>query len=292
MKKVVLTKGLPASGKTTYAKELLAKELGRWKRINKDDLRAMLDNGYWSKQNEKFILEARDFLLTVALGEGYNVIIDDTNLAPKHEAHISQLIEQFNATETKEKAVLEIKDFTDVSLEECIKRDQKRANYVGEKVIKQMYKQFLMPKPPVIEYKKGHPDAVICDVDGTLALFGNANPYDRDFMQDKCNMPIYEILNRYSDESRTVILVSGRSDKYREVTEKWLKLHGIFYGYLFMRKEGDMRRDVIIKQEIYEREIKERYNVIVVLDDRLQVCEMWYQLGLPLLKFGDPNSDF
>jgi len=53
--KVLILKGLPASGKSTYAKELVAK--GNWKRINKDDLRAMLDCSKWSKANEKFVLQ-------------------------------------------------------------------------------------------------------------------------------------------------------------------------------------------------------------------------------------------
>ena len=81
--------------------------------------------------------------------------------------------------------------------------------------------------------------------------------------------------------------------KYRVPTEQWLKEKvQLSYHSLFMRQTGDFRKDAIIKQEIYEREIKDKYNVLFVLDDRLQVCRMWYSLGLPLLKFGDPDADF
>ena len=49
--KLIMTKGLPASGKSTWAKQYLDDNPGT-KRVNKDDLRAMLDNGKWSKRNE------------------------------------------------------------------------------------------------------------------------------------------------------------------------------------------------------------------------------------------------
>ena len=67
MLKVIITIGLPASGKTTWAKELMEKEPGEWKRINKDDLRAMLDNGRWSHINERFVIELRDHIILQAL---------------------------------------------------------------------------------------------------------------------------------------------------------------------------------------------------------------------------------
>ena len=73
MKTLYMTKGLPASGKTTTAKALVATQLGT-KRVNKDDLRAMIDGGKWSEANEKFIIEARNGLLYSALGGGFHAI--------------------------------------------------------------------------------------------------------------------------------------------------------------------------------------------------------------------------
>lgn len=276
MNKIILTKGLPASGKTTFARELLKKEPGKWKRINKDDLRAMLDNGVWSKANEKFIIQARDWLVVNALENKFNVIVDDTNLASKHEASMREYAKLCGAE-------VEIADFTDVPLEECIKRDQKRANYVGEKVIRQMYNQFLKPKPETPICNATDPQAIICDIDGTLALFGDANPYDRDFMQDKINMPVRGIVTLYN-KYHQVILLSGRMDKYREVTEAWLKANKVPYDHLFMRKSEDVRKDSIIKKELYEENINGKYNVRFVLDDRNQVVDMWRSLGLTCLQ--------
>ncbi len=88
MKKVIILKGLPASGKSTWAKQRLAAEPGAYKRINKDELRAMLDDSHWSKGNERFVLRLRDHLIVAALEDGKHVIVDDTNLHPKHEQQI------------------------------------------------------------------------------------------------------------------------------------------------------------------------------------------------------------
>lgn len=283
MKKIILTRGLPASGKSTFAKELMAKEPSRWKRVNKDELRAMLDDGKWSSHNEKFILKVRDMLIVQALDEGFNVIVDDCNLAEKHLVRISDLV--------KGKAKVEIKDFTDVSVDECIKRDQKRANYVGEKVIRQMYRQFLQPKSKEIVYDKNLPDAILCDLDGTLALFGNKNPYDRDFENDKLNEAVANVIFSLQEDIYP-IFVSGRDSKYRNITLDWIaeKLNWDKKDLdrrLFMRPESDNRKDVIIKQEIYEQHIKNKYNVLYILDDRMQVVQYWRSLGLTVFQVAD-----
>ena len=83
--KVIILKGLPASGKSTWALEQTAKH-GNYKRINKDDLRAMIDGGKWSKAREQHVLDTRDWFINLCLSRKLNVIVDDTNFAPKHEA--------------------------------------------------------------------------------------------------------------------------------------------------------------------------------------------------------------
>ncbi len=92
MKQVIILRGLPASSKSTYAKSLIDSQPNKYKRINKDLLREMLDNSHWSKDNEKFILNMRDILIIQALENGKHVIIDDTNLASTHITRITQLV--------------------------------------------------------------------------------------------------------------------------------------------------------------------------------------------------------
>lgn len=73
-------------------------------------------------------------------------------------------------------------------------------------------------------------------------------------------------------------------EKSREQTQKWLIDRGIHWNALFMRKDGDMRNDAIIKKEIYEENIKGRYEVLFVLDDRNRVVDFWRSIGLICLQ--------
>ena len=289
MKKIILTKGLPGSGKTVWSKEYQAKNPNTV-RVNKDELRAMLHDSIWSHGREDFILKVRNFIVEETLKNGHDVIVDDTNLHSKHKNEMWKIAAANNAN-------VEEKSFLDVPIEECIKRDLKRINSVGEKVIKKMYSQFLSLK---IEYKPDPnlPQAVIVDLDGTLALFGDKNPYDRDFENDEVNIPVLKIIKYFEDMHR-IIFVSGRKSKYRSQTVKWLRkqlgwLTKDIEAVLFMpRADGDNRKDIVIKQEIFNQHIKDNYNVLFVLDDRPIVVKMWREeLGLFVFDCNQLGIDF
>lgn len=276
MIKVILTKGLPGSGKSTWAKGLVDNDPNTYKRINKDDLRAMFDNTRFSRSMEKFILKVRNQLILMAINEGKHVIIDDTNLAPKHEAVIRELVQG--------KAEVIIQDFTHVPLETCIERDLKRQKSVGETVIRQLWEQYLH-KPQPLTVNPALPHAIICDLDGTLALLNGRNPFDASRCdEDLLNEPVASIL-----KGRKVILVSGRDDKYKEPTLRFLEKHHIEYEVLLMRKNKDQRKDSIIKKEIFDNHIRPNYNIDFVLDDRNQVVAMWREIGLTCLQVAYGN---
>lgn len=136
-------------------------------------------------------------------------------------------------------------------------------------------------------------NAIICDLDGTLALLGERSPYDASrALEDSLNFPVSNILEVYTHQnlySVDVILISGREDKHRSQTEEWLKKHQIVYKQLFLRPTGDRRPDTVVKKEIYEREIKDKYDVLFVLEDRDKVVRMWRDEGLACLQvaYGD-----
>ena len=272
---VYFTIGLPASGKSTWAKKKVDKSPNSIKRVNKDELRAILDNSYFSKGNEKFVLNMQDIIIKSALEEGKHVIVDNTHLESGHEARIRELI--------KGLASIEIVDFRHVSLETCIDRDLKRLNSVGEKVIRDMYNQFIAPpratKPL---HNPDLPDLIICDLDGTLAVICDRNPYDAASCEnDLVNEPVRSILQT---SGKAIAFVSGREDKYEPQTLAWLSKHHIAFNAIHMRKSGDMRKDSIVKQEIYAEFILDKYNVAFVLDDRDQVVRVWRDLGLTCLQ--------
>ena len=74
-------------------------------------------------------------------------------------------------------------------------------------------------------------------------------------------------------------------DKCRNQTEKWLKDNNIYYDDLFMRKTNDYRQDSVVKKELYERHIENKYYVEAWFDDRDQVVKMIREeLGLLCLQ--------
>jgi predicted kinase len=113
--------------------------------VNKDDLRGMIDAGVYSKGNEKLVLQVRDALILHFLLQGKNVIVDDTNLHPKHEEDIRLLVKSHNETHG-DNVTVEVKVF-DVSVEECIERDRTRGDAsVGPDVILRMARQWCPDK--------------------------------------------------------------------------------------------------------------------------------------------------
>lgn len=278
MLKVIIYKGLPASGKSTDAKLILGENPNSYKRINKDDLRAMLDDSKHSDDAEKFVLQVRDILILKAIENGKHVLIDDINLAPKHEIRIRELV--------KGKAEVIIKDFTNVPVEVCIKRDLKRLNSVGEAVIRKMHKQFLEKKEEYIE-DENLPKAILVDIDGTLAMMNDRSPFDWSKVgEDSCNGIVKRLVNDY--EGR-VIVMSGRDGVCRKETIEWLRDNEIDYDLLFMREQGNSEKDSIVKRRLFEENVRGKYFIEYVLDDRNQVVEMWRGMGLICLQVAEGN---
>ena len=71
-----------------------------------------------------------------------------------------------------------------------------------------------------------------------------------------------------------------------------MKLHDLMDIDLLMRPAGDYCKDSLVKAELFDKHVRHRYHVQGVIDDRLQVCRMWYSMGLPLFRVGDPDADF
>jgi predicted kinase len=308
---ITLTIGAPGSGKSFWAKEQVATDPNSYVRVNNDLIRAMT-NDSWSAEYEKNIIAGtRNFMIKNAINYNKNVIIDNVN-APsgKHFEKVCEIAQEAN----KDIIVIEKPFYQD--LEVLLERDSKREDKacVGEKVVRKWWQSLGCEKftnyvPRSQEFKKRNSildqpfifavqnkskiPAIISDLDGTIALFvGKRSPYDAtncDLIDEPFEETI-EAIKMYYHANYDIIFCSGREDKYEPETRRFIEKHFPMMKYeLFCRKTGDLRKDAIIKEEIYREKIEPRYWIRVIFDDRCQVVNLWRSLGLRCFQVADGN---
>lgn len=291
------TRGLPGSGKTSWAlAQLAAAEPGQLARLNRDDLRQMLHNqAPHTPLTEQQVTLAQHAGIEQLLRAGVSVIVDDTNLRARHLRTLAELAWRCGAE-------FVVRDF-DTPLEQCLRRDQQRPSPVGEAVIRGMHERYLagrglpLPVPVRIDaavgalpYQPdlGMPVAVMVDIDGTVALAGNRDPYDPTrYHLDLPNRPVIEAVRAHYHAGHAILFCSGRDDTYRGVTRRWLDKHVGVTGALFMRPAEDRRRDDVVKLELFDKHIRHSYNVLCVYDDRERVVAAWRAIGLTVMQVAE-----
>jgi predicted kinase len=314
---LVICRGLQASGKTTYAHNWVAENRKDRARVNRDDLREMFDKSeYVEGVTEGRILVARDALITSLLRRGVSVISDDTNLSSRNVRDLAKMAVHGSYD-------WRIEDFCGLPLETCLARNALRNDrYIArgqarrvldQKVIIKTYERFIkgktLPLPlPANEQLTGGaegmmgavyqpddtlPDAVIVDIDGTIALRGTRNPFDESRVsEDAPNIPVIEAVWNEHANGVKIIFCSGRTSACRDATIEWLKANVLperAWAQLYMRPEGDRRVDWEVKLEIFDEHIRDSYNVLRVYDDRQQVVDMWRSIGLTVLQVAPGN---
>lgn len=295
MTKLTITRGLPGAGKTTWARELAA-QTGAC-RVNRDDMRMMMfgrkvDLGH---QGEQAVTTACHALAKAHLCAGRDVVADDTNLRPLYVREWRKLARATGA----EFEVHEMPCSVDDSIARQLQRPE--GDRVPEDAIRRMHAKFLpkgafLPVPDqaaadageAYQPGPGTPEAIMVDIDGTVALMGDRSPYDTTTVHlDQPNRAVIQIVDALAEIGYGVIFLSGRDESCREATEEWLRGH-FEYGFeLHMRPAGDRRRDSIVKLELFDQHVRHRYNVLAAFDDRNQVVEMWRSLGLTCLQVAD-----
>lgn len=128
--------------------------------------------------------------------------------------------------------------------------------------------------------------AIIVDVDGTIALRNGRGPYEWDKIEtDLPNRPIIEIVSRLVSTGLVLVLVTGREKRFHDATVNWIQRFIAFPFELHCREDFDYRSDIIIKHEIYKKRIDGKFEVVAVLDDRDRAVQMWRDtLGLVCLQ--------
>ena len=137
------------------------------------------------------------------------------------------------------------------------------------------------------------PCALIVDLDQTLALIGNRDPYNASSCeQDTLNHTVAELLEGYQSVNpglRTLIITS-RPHTFQQPTERFLEAHGIRYDALFMREPDDWRPCELYKRSVFQTHIAGQYHVHAAFDDNGEVCRMWMEMGVPVYWVGHPEN--
>lgn len=142
---LIILQGIPSSGKTTWARNWVNEDSEHRVRFNRDDVRNMLGK-YWVPSRESLINAIYESFLNQAMLEGYDIVLDNMNLNQKTLTEIKETVEEFNKWISLSPVDLhydiKYQTFFDTSLEECITRDAKRENPIGEEVIRNIYNKY------------------------------------------------------------------------------------------------------------------------------------------------------
>ncbi|UMO76351.1 polynucleotide kinase [Streptomyces phage Tomas] len=288
---LLILRGVPGCGKSTFAHQWL-KEGERRARVNRDDIR-MQFFGKETGVDENMVTQIEHSQVDMLLKSGYSVVVDDTNIRHAY-------IKAFVKIAAKHGVPVAVKQF-DVDLKVAIGRNATRASQGGRDVpthvIEKMHKslkssgQFTRKlieeswgaseiAEPYIR-PVGKEKVYLFDIDGTLASMSDRSPFDWPKVADDDPRPqVIETARAHAKAGYKIIVMSGRDGSCRNETIGWLDLYDIPFDDLFMRPEGDMRKDNIVKQELFDQHIRFNYNVIAVYDDRDQVVDMWRAMGV------------
>lgn len=140
MNRFIICRGLPASGKSTWAKEWVLEDPKHRVRINQDDIRLMLGK-YWVPAREPIVGAIQQEAVIAAMNFGVDIVIDNTNLNKK-------VVDAYIKVANKFKYIVEYEDFFNVSLGECIRRNEIRNAslpkdaQIADTVIVSMYERY------------------------------------------------------------------------------------------------------------------------------------------------------
>ena len=309
--KLVLTRGIPASGKSTWAKRWVAED-PEWRvRINRDDLRLMTFGQVagLGRMREETLTTIQAGMVTAALRAKQSVVVDDTNLT-------ARFVKEWMRLALREGVDVEFKDF-DISLELALERNLRRSRqggiYVPDDVIRSFHQRFVrkdgkLVDPPVLEddveesWLKYEPDeslptAFLVDIDGTLARMIDRGPFEWHRVgEDEPIQAVIDVVLSLQEAGHRIVFMSGRDEACREETSAWLTRH-VYNDHpergphlvheLYMRPARDMRKDSIVKHELFWDNVADKYNVVGVIDDRNQVVKMWRAMGLTVFQCAD-----
>lgn len=295
---LLLTRGIPGSGKSTFAKQWVAQDPANRVRANRDNIRYELYGKYsgLSKDQEGKITQVEHSLIRKALKQNKNVIVDDMNLTQR-------FLKPYYVMSAESGVKLAHKDFP-VALDEVLRRNANRDRKVPEDVIRKIYNNYLGPNGQFHHFDGDYasqiksfvaPDTrkqvIGFDMDGTLSdtrsiqhfVKGKHRDFDAFHRSSLFTPPNSEVFKFAMDAHRAgfpLIITTARNEAYREVTQLWLDRLNFPYENIFMRADGDFRPDYVVKNEMLHEQIMPYYDILRMADDNPQAVNNWIDNGI------------
>lgn len=301
MRKITATVGIAASGKSSWAKKEWEKDPLNTVIIERDGIRNLLFGyddfsiaEYYKRKDlnklEKEVTKYQNTLIYDSLEQGKHVILSNTHLNRKRDL---ESLKYWNVP-------VEIEVFY-VTLKEALTRDIGRFRTVGEEVVQKQYNRFINLEkdlkenpidftPVVLDNLATRSNCIIVDLDGTLCdMAGKRSPYDwKKVGGDLADYSVRSLIQNIDTRNIEIIICTGRDGSCLKETTDWLEDNGIFYKDIYMRTEGDIRPDWIVKEEMW-RDIAEDNYILALIDDRLQVVRRARLLGLKVFNVAHNN---
>jgi hypothetical protein len=136
-------------------------------------------------------------------------------------------------------------------------------------------------------------DCAIYDMDGTLCDISGIRHYvERPkgkknfdaFHRESINAPAHQWV---VDDARArhaagmpVFIVTAREMKWLYTSMVWLSEKNVPYEDIYMRRNKDYRKDVIIKREILAQIRHRGFNPVIAHDDNPSIIELWESEGI------------
>jgi predicted kinase len=245
---------------------------------------------------EKWVIQIQSCIIKFFVENQKNIIVDDTNYNTEHLTRIRDLCKGYDFE------IIDMhKDFG-VTIEECIKRNKNRVKSVPEVAIYGMAKRYGVCQKNDSNAKKQEPFScyrkyIVSDADGTICncdhrlhfIQGEGKKDWNSFFAGIENDTVNEVVKQLIDltyPDYPVVIVTGRPEKYREVTEKWLKKNNIRHDAIYMRKDNDRRPDTIIKQEIIDLYL-DKSKIEIWVDDRGEIIKLLRNNKIKVIDVGN-----
>ena len=295
-KKLILTRGIQGSGKSTWARQWVEEDPENRVRINNDDIRNMLGK-YWVTSRENLVSSIKKNMAEEAINRGYDIVVDNMNLNPKEILFWKDMVKMNNMDPDGYQYEIEFKDFF-IPLEECIRRDAMRPNPIGEKVIRETWKRYkhFIQTTGVEKYVDnlrkytGKPKCIVIDMDSTMCFNTTKRPWFGDgaaegMINDVPNTGMCDMIRKLQEDF-VIVVATGRDTTQEAVTKEWLAKQGINADEFYFRTNKDYRKGVVVKKEQIEA-ILEKYDIVAIFDDCEPIVDMYREMGLTVLQ---PNK--